>query len=323
MTVTIFEGFLVTIDTEKVFDSLDHKFILAVLKKIGFGKNFLSWIEPLLNNQESCVINGCITTRYFPLQRGTRQGNPVSPYVFILCLEILFIPIKNDPNNKGIEIFKYCYLYTAYADDTTFFLKDENSIVHLSEKLKPNTTKCEVAGISVLKEVQVAICGMKCTELRNEAIKILGVYFSYNQKIKDDKNVYNIISNIQRVLNLWRMRNLTLEGRIVVFKMLAISKKVFLALLTKIPHQAVKELEKIQKSFLWKDNSPKIRHETTCKEQKDGGLKNVDILYKIVRLQCFWIRKLYDNSFDEWKLIPLYLIAMSFGSKFKFYSNVF
>ena len=57
-------GFLVTIDTEKVFDSLDHKFILAVSKKIGFGKNFVSWIEPLLNNQESCVINGCITTRY-------------------------------------------------------------------------------------------------------------------------------------------------------------------------------------------------------------------------------------------------------------------
>ena len=108
------------------------------------------------------------------------------------------------------------------------------------------------------------------------------------------------------------MKNLTLEGRIVVFKTLAISKKVFLALLTKTPHQAVKELEKIQKSFLWKDSSPKIRHETTCKEYKDGGLKNVDILYKIVRLQCF----------DEWKLIPLYLIAMSFGSKFKFYSNV-
>ena len=159
----------------------------------------------------------------------------------------------------------------------------------------------------------MALCGMKCTDLRKEAIKILGAYFSYNQKIKDDKNVYNIISNIQRVLNLWTMRNLALEGRIVVFETLAISKIVFLVLLTKIPHQAVKELEKIQKSFLWKDSTPKIRHETTCKEHKDSGLKNVDILYKIVRLQCFWKRKLYDNSFDERKLIPLYLIAMSFG----------
>ena len=68
---------------------------------------------------------------------------------------------------------------------TTFFLKDENSIVHLFEKLKlfsdfsglkpNNTTKCEVAGIGVLKGVQVAVCGMKCINLRNEAIKILGV----------------------------------------------------------------------------------------------------------------------------------------------------
>ena len=78
---------------------------------------------------------------------------------------------------------------------------------------------------------------MKCIDLRNETIKILGVYFSYNQEIKDDKNFYNIIANIQGALNLWRIRNLTLEGRIVLFKTLAISKIVFLALLTKIPYQ--------------------------------------------------------------------------------------
>ena len=96
----------------------------------------------------------------------------------------------------------------------------------------------------------MAVCGMKCIDLRNEAIKILGVYFLYNQKIKDDKKFCNIISIIQRVVNLWRMSNLTLEGRIAVFKTLAISKIFFLALLNKIPHDVVKELEKIQKSFL-------------------------------------------------------------------------
>ena len=71
---------------------------------------------------------------------------------------------------------------------------------------------------------------------------------------------------MQGVLNLWRMKNLTLEGRIVAFKTLTISKIVFLALLTKILYQIVKELEKIQKYFLWKDTTPKIRHETTCKD---------------------------------------------------------
>ena len=101
--------------------------------------------------------------------------------MLILFLGIFFILIKNDPYIKGIEIFEYCCLYTAYAGDTAFFLKDENSIVHLSEKLKLfsdfsglklNNTKCEVVGIGVPKEIQVAVCGMKCIDLRNEAIEI-------------------------------------------------------------------------------------------------------------------------------------------------------
>ena len=73
-----------------------------------------------------------------------------------------------------IFIFKYEFLYTAYADDTTFFLKDGNCIIELMNELntfsnfsglKPNKTKCETAGIGVLNGVQVALCGMKCVNL--------------------------------------------------------------------------------------------------------------------------------------------------------------
>ena len=94
----IIGGYLVTIEFEKAFDSLDHKFILAVKKKISFGKNSISWVEILLNNQESCVINGGNTARYFHLQRGACQTDRILAYVLILCLEILFILIKNDSN---------------------------------------------------------------------------------------------------------------------------------------------------------------------------------------------------------------------------------
>ena len=70
------EGFLVTMDVGKAFDSLDQKFLVSVLKKFGFGQNFISWIEIILKNQESCVINGQTTTKYFKLNRGVRQGDP-------------------------------------------------------------------------------------------------------------------------------------------------------------------------------------------------------------------------------------------------------
>ena len=55
----------------------------------------LEWIETLLNNQESCVINGGATTKYFKLERGARQGDPIAAYLFIIALEMLFIMIKN------------------------------------------------------------------------------------------------------------------------------------------------------------------------------------------------------------------------------------
>ena len=93
--------YLLTIDIENEFYSRDHKFILDLLNKIDFGKKFVSWIEALLNNQQSCVINSGITARYFPLQRDARQGDPM----FILYLKILFILIKNDPNIKGYIFF--------------------------------------------------------------------------------------------------------------------------------------------------------------------------------------------------------------------------
>ena len=111
--------------------------------------------------------------------------------------------------------------------------------------LKPNLTKCEVAVIGALKGVQVAICGMNCIDLCNEVIKILGTYFSRNNTMKEESNFFKVVSNVQTVLKLWRFRNLTLEGRIIVFKSLAISKIVSQALIETVPSHTIKTLERI------------------------------------------------------------------------------
>ena len=87
-------GYLVTMDIEKAFDSLDHDFLLFVLKKFGFGENFIHWINVLLNKQQSCVINGGFTTRYFNLEKGARQDDAISACLFILALEVLFELMK-------------------------------------------------------------------------------------------------------------------------------------------------------------------------------------------------------------------------------------
>ena len=122
-------------DIEKAFDSLNHSFLLAVLKKIGFGTGFINWIEAILNKPESCVINSRKTRQYFKLNREARQGDPISVYHFILVMEVLFTLIKNNEKIQGLDILNYRFLYSAYADDSTFFLRNIDSVIELARTI--------------------------------------------------------------------------------------------------------------------------------------------------------------------------------------------
>ena len=93
----------------------------------------------------------------------------------------------------------------------------------------------------------MAPCGTKCIDLRLYTVKILGFHFSYNKKIENYENFSKQITSIEKVLKLWCLQDLTLEGKVTVFKALAISKIVHLALITNIPTSTIKELNKIQK----------------------------------------------------------------------------
>ena len=70
-------------DIEQAFDSLDHNFLISTLEKYGFGKIFILWVKILLRDHESCVINGGTTTKCFSLERGVRQGDLISAFLFV------------------------------------------------------------------------------------------------------------------------------------------------------------------------------------------------------------------------------------------------
>ena len=95
----------------------------------------------------------------------------------------------------------------------------------------------------------MAVCGMQTVDLTKDAIKILGIYLSYNRNLMNQKNDCKAISSIHGVLKLWRMRNLSIEGKIVVFKMLAISKLDYLVLLCIIPNHITEEVAKYKNEW--------------------------------------------------------------------------
>ena len=96
--------------------------------------------------------------------------------------------------------------------------------------LKPNKKK--ISGIGVLNRVHVEMCGMKCVNLNNETVKILGIHFLYNKTLEQHNFFFKHIVKIESILKLRRMRQITLEGRITVFKSLAISEVINLLLIT-------------------------------------------------------------------------------------------
>ena len=98
-----------------------------------------------------------------------------------------------------------------------------------------------MVGIGVLKNVNVALCGMKNVDLTKETIKTLDVHISYNKRLQDDLNYHDSIKNIVNVIRPWRIRKLTLQGKVIILKSLAISK--LLALLTTIPNSVIEKLK--------------------------------------------------------------------------------
>ena len=120
-------GLVFFADFEKAFDSIDHNFIFKVLTYFNFGTSFINWIKLFYNDVQSCVINNGYMSDFFKIKRGVRQGCPLSPYLFILTIEILYKSVHNDMNIKGITIYDKEIKNTAFADDATFMMDGSKS----------------------------------------------------------------------------------------------------------------------------------------------------------------------------------------------------
>ena len=143
-----------------------------------------------------------MSTGYFTLTRGSRQGDPISAYLFIIVMEVFFTMVRNNENIQGIDILGLNYLLTAYADDATYIIKNISSAIEIFNTfdkfsdfsgLRLNKPKCECAGIGVKSGVQTALLDIKNINLNEDFIRILGVNFSYNDIIYKEKNVLEVI----------------------------------------------------------------------------------------------------------------------------------
>ena len=94
-------GILIFIDFKKAFDTVEWHYLFDCLKAFNFGPDLINWVKTFYRNIESCVINNDLTSDYFTLARGVTQGDPLSPYLFLLVIETLAISIRKNPESRG------------------------------------------------------------------------------------------------------------------------------------------------------------------------------------------------------------------------------
>ena len=119
-------GAVLSVDLQKAFDSLNWLFIFAMLRIYGFGDFLIRLIKMIYKEPKCCIINNNFLSSFFNVKRGVRQGDPLSPTIFILSIEYLAILFRQSISHKGLTIQNHCLKY-LFADDTVIFLNGNSS----------------------------------------------------------------------------------------------------------------------------------------------------------------------------------------------------
>ena len=306
-------GLILAIDFRKAFDSVSHTFLFKVLEHFGFGPNFIGMIKTLHQGAENAIMNEGSTTRYFKLERSCRQGDCLSPYLFILVMETLCYRIKHCSNIKGITCNNIEYKYGAYADDLTVFIKDRASLLEVINILKKFR---KFSGLEInINKTEGFVLGGDGEQFKNlninlvSEIKITGVTFGYDSDRVEDLNFNPILVKMARRFNDWKGRNLSLLGKVLVSKAQGISQLVYIATMIMVPDWVIKQATSLVYKFIW-GGPDKITRQLACKNYDQGGIRAPNIALLVDALHGTWIARFCKPGGHGWKNFMAEELAM-------------
>ena len=146
--------------------------------------------------------------------------------------------------------------------------------------LKINYEKSEICRVGSIKWAIRAFSNLNSVNRPDEAVKILGCYYSYNKELAEERTV-KIVTRVQKVLNLWSTRGLSLLSKVQNFQTTR-NFNQYAASMAYFPKKVSRELERLKEMFLWNSGTVKNQKRSALiSEYEDGGIKKLVHTYKL------------------------------------------
>lgn len=311
-------SFILFLDFYKAFDSIEHKFMFKALDIFGFGNMFKRSVKTLYAGANSSIKLPFGTTKRFNINRGIRQGCPISAYLFLLPMQLLSIHFKNS-DVLGLSIVGRTLSITQLADDTTLFLKDKSQVgkaikvintFSMASGLKLNISKCELLPIKSCTDTIISGIPVK------HKVKYLGIIIEKDQSSRLSGNFDPLIASVQQRFNLWLQRDLSITGRSLVAKVEGLSRLIYAAMALDVSKDICTKIDRILFEFIWKKRIHYIKKNVMINKLCSGGLNSLDFTSLNSSFKVKWIKLFLKNPNSIWNFITAHIFNSLGGLHF-------
>lgn len=288
--------FLLKIDYEKAYDSVNWGFLIYMLGRLNFGERWIKWVKNCLSSSSISVLVNGSPTEEFAMERGLRQGDPLAPFLFIIVAEGLSGLMKQAVAYGKFTPFKFCgdngpeVSMLQFADDTIimgkasvenlFAVKTILRCFELCAGLKVNFFKSKLSGVGVDSRFLNSSSSMLHCQQMQFPVTYLGLPVGGNPR----RLVFwdPVLNKLRKRLSSWKQRHLSFGGRLCLLKAVLSSIPLYYLSFYKMPVGILTECNKIMRRFLWGglEGGGKIawvEWSKICRPKAEGGLGVKDL----------------------------------------------
>ena len=282
-----------SLDFSKAFDRLDRNYLWSLMKSMGFPVEIVDLIDKLYMNTTSMIeINGFLSAK-IKIERGVRQGDPLSALLFILAIDPLLFAIRASKIIKS----KGSKRVSAYADDVLCFV-DCCSMEYLEKIVK---RFCDATQLTINEQKSDILSHQPVVNKKKTVQKI--VHLGITHRIDKKDNGSPIIA--QQKIDEIAARKMSFRAKAINLDIFLTSKLLFLLRHSKCSLENIEQYQKLFVNCIWGKLSPEIRKDILCLPTEDGGIGLPNITFKICTAKIMDLKNVLfgkdKDVEDEWR----------------------